>query len=147
MRKIDEKRFIEILENNNKKIFEKFDQIDKRFEQVDERFNQMDKKFDKKIGKLEIKMNENMSKLETKINGNVDKLETKIIDNGCYFEVTYGQKIDAIFEKLQINDETLVKEKQDYERFKKRFEHNDTILASHDIRIHKLEQQVNASNF
>lgn len=122
---MDEKRFIEILENNNKKIFEKFEQIDKKFEKVDERFNDMDKK----------------------INENMEKLEIKIMDNACYFEVTYGQKIDAIFEKLQINDETLVKEKKDYEKFKKRFEHNDIILASHDFRIQKLEQQVNANNF
>ena len=92
-------------------------------------------------------MNEKMDKLETKMNEKMDKLETKIIDNGCYFEVTYGEKIDAIFERLQINDDTSIKEKRDYEKFKKKLEHNDIILASYDFRIQKLEQQVNANNF
>lgn len=127
---MDEKRFVELLEINNKKLINefnsKFEQIDKRFEQIDERFEQVDKKF---------------KNLENKLDREVDRLEVKIMDNNCYFEETYGKKINAMFEKIMMDDE---KNKAEHIEFENYMALNNSKLLSHEVRITKLEKTLNS---
>lgn len=124
---MDEKRFVELLEINNKKLINEFNS---KFEQID-----------KKIEVFGNKVDQRFKNLENKLDREVDRLEVKIMDNNCYFEETYGKKINAMFEKIMMDDE---KNKAEHKEFDNYMALNNSKLLSHDVRITKLEKTVNS---
>ena len=124
---MDEKRFVELLEINNKKLINEFNS---KFEQID-----------KKIEVFGNKVDQRFKNLENKLDREVDRLEVKIMDNSCYFEETYGKKIDAMFEKIMMDDE---KNKAEHKEVENYMELNNSKLLSHEVRITKLEKAVNS---
>ena len=69
------------------------------------------------------------------------KIEEKIIDNNFYFEEKYGKKIDAMFEKIMMDDQKNDKKFDEYENYKAL---NNKRLLSHEVRITNLEKAVNS---
>ena len=114
---MDEKRFEEILVKNlaetenriNKGVDEKIETI------LVKKLTETEKRINKRI-------DDSHRYLEQKINNVQANLEQKIIDNGFYFEHTYGEKISAIFDKLQLNDDLKKIDEKENKRIQKQIE-------------------------
>ena len=152
---MDEKRFVELLEINNKKLINEFNskfeqidgklvQIDSRFEQIDGKLVQIDKRFeqiDRRFEELDNKFDKKINNLECKLDKEIRRLEEKIIDNAFYFEENYGKKIDAMFEKIMMDGE---KNKVEHKEFENYMALTNSKLLSHEVRITELEKTSNS---
>ena len=128
------------MEINNNKLLkvldEKIDRVEKKLDRIEERLDRIEERLDRVEERLD-RVEERLDKVE----GENKTLYEKIVDMGFYFEETYGSKISAIFDKLQLIDE---KQSIQKEKIKKHLNHNDALLMSHDIRITNLEKVVNS---
>lgn len=132
---MDEKKFVEILENNNQKLIEMMDiKVENNNQKLIE---EMDKRMDSKI-------KNNNKQLIEEMNRRFDEMEQKRIDDNFYFEHTYWDKISIIFDKLQLMEEKHELEKAETEKIQQKIENNSAKLMSHDFRISKLEQNINS---
>ena len=169
---MDENRFEEILVKNltetenriNKSVNEKIETIlVKKLTETEERINKriddshkyLEQKIDNVQANLEQKLEDSHKyleqkiddvkvSLEEKINDSHKYLEQKIIDNGFYFEHTYGEKISAIFDKLQLNDDLKKIDEKENKKIQKQIEKNSAELMSHELRISKIEKEINS---
>lgn len=121
---MEEKRFIELMEANNEKLYKV---MDEKIEANNEKISVM----------IDGKIKENNKILDKRF----DQLEKKIIDNNFYFEEKYGKKIDAMFEKIMMDDQKNDKKFDEYENY---MALNNKRLLSHEVRITNLEKAVNS---
>lgn len=149
-----EERFLELLEQTLDKRFDEYDKkMDNRFESYDKKLERMFEENNKKLIALindsaETILaitNKKIDDLDKKIDENYEKLEQKIIDNNFYLERTYGDKIDAMFEKIMMMDKMKYDDHKEIKNLDKRIDYNHTVLGSHDIRITKLEKEAASS--
>ncbi|MBQ3415180.1 MAG: hypothetical protein IJH39_07530 [Clostridia bacterium] len=134
-----EERFEEILKRNNQFLIQEMDKrIDNKIEEKLKKNNQyliqqMNERMDKKFEDFEQKMNKKLEETDRKLNGKL-----------AIFEKEYGEKISAIFDKIQLIDD--IKKNTDYENKKyfERIENHDDLLYSHELRISELEDKVSS---
>jgi len=117
---MDEKRFVEILENNNQNLIKEMDR------------------------RMADKIKDNNKMLIEMMDRRFNEMEQKRIDDNFYFEHTYWDKISIIFDKLQLMEEKHELEKAEAEKIQQKIEHNSAKLMSHDFRISKLEPNINS---
>lgn len=67
-----------LLEQTNEHIYEALKGLNTRFDSMDKKIDKLDNKLETKIDKLEIKLDEKLDKLENKLNEKIDKLDGKI---------------------------------------------------------------------
>lgn len=140
-----DKRFSESEERIKTEIYKKMDENDERLERkIDKKLEYLENKIDENREYLENKIDENREYLENKIDENHKYLEKKIVDNAFYFEHTYGEKISAIFDKLQLNDDLKKIENEENEKIQEQIEKNSAKLMSHELRISALEKKFNS---
>ena len=136
---MDEKKFEEILVKNLTQTEKKMEKImDEKIETV------LVKNLAETENRINSRMDERITTLERKMDQKYDLLEQKIIDNGFYFEHTYGEKISAIFDKLQLNNDLKQIEDAESKQIQKQIENNSAKLFSHEIRISKIEKEINS---
>ena len=165
---MDEKRFIEIIEANNEKLVNLMDEkieanneklvnlIDKKIEANNEKLaNLMDKKIIANNGRIADFMDMNNEALLLKLEKRFVKLEKEIKEvreelkevkievnnNKTYFQETYDQKNNILFQKFELNERFHMLEREELNKYKKE---NDERLNSYDARITNLEKVVNA---
>ena len=154
---MDEKRVVELMEENNEKLYKVMeinnqklvDMMDKNNEKLCELMkinnqklaNMMDEKIEANNEKISIMIDEKIKENNKILDKRFDQLEEKIIDNNFYFEEKYGKKIDAMFEKIMMDDE---KNKAEHKEFENYMALNNSKLLSHEVRITKLEKTVNS---
>lgn len=150
---MDEKRFIEIIEANNEKLV---NLMDEKIEANNEKLaNLMDKKIIANNGRIADFMDMNNEALLLKLDKRFVKLEeeikevreelkevkTEVNNNKTYFEETYDQKNNILFQKFELNERFHMIEREELNKYKKE---NDERLNSYDARITNLEKVVNA---
>ncbi len=117
---MDENKFKELLLENNKILI-----------------NEIDKKTDQKIEKAMQKMNTTM---ENALKESEKRQNSKL----AYLEFTYGEKISAIFDKIQSIEDIMKKQEKENQKYRKSVDRHGDILYSHDFRISKLEDKVSS---
>lgn len=128
---MEEKRFIEILNNNNKNLEE---MVDKKIKDNNVVLEEM---MDRKIKDNNVVLEEMMDR---KIKDNNVIIEEKIRHNYILFEHTYGQKIDALYDKIMLDNQIREKREKEIDEY---IEKNEKKFLSHEFRISKLEEAVN----
>lgn len=121
---MDENKFKELLLENNKILI-----------------NEIDKKTDQKIEKTMKKMNitmeqklENaMQKMNTTMENALKESEKRQNSKLAYLEFTYGEKISAIFDKIQSIEDIMKKQEKENQKYRKSVDHHGDILYSHDF--------------
>lgn len=73
-----------------------------------------------------------------------NELKEKMMHDGFYLEHTLGEKIAGIFDQIMIMSEKITKMEKQLENQEKRFNYNETILGSYDLRITKLENRMSS---
>ena len=164
---MDEKKFEELLLKNNDNLIQK---MDTKFEDMLIKNNEtLMKKMDEKIDKALIKNNEAlMQKMDEKIDEKIDKALSKnnevlmkkikkeinleIIESEkrqnsklAYLEYTYGEKISAIFDKIQSMEEIMIRNEKENQKYREVVDHHSDILYSHDFRISNIEKKVSSN--
>ena len=145
-----EERFEEILIKNNQFLIQEMDKrIDKKIEEKLKKNNQyliqqMNERMDKKFEEFEQRMNQKFEDYEQGISKKLEEADRKLNGKLAIFEKEYGEKISAIFDKIQLIDD--IKKNTDYENQKyfERIENHDDLLYSHELRISELEDKVSS---
>ncbi len=157
---MEEKRFIEIIEANNEKLVNLMDKkveanneklanlIDEKIETNNEKLvNLIDEKFkanNRRTTNLMEMNNEalllKLDKRFEKIEKEIKELKAEVSNNRFYFEDTYDQKSNILFQKVDLNERLHIIERKELDKYKK--ENNDR-LNSYDVRITSLEKVVN----
>ena len=90
------------------------------------------------------KMQNQMTQFEERIDKKIYETERNQNRKLAYFEHVYGEKIMAIFDKLQSIDDIRNLDKEDQEKLKNQIELNSAKIMMHDSRISKLENVFNS---
>ena len=136
---MNENKFKELLLENNKILV---NEIDKKTDQkIEKAMKKMNEAMDQKIGIAMQKMNETMDqKIESALNESEKRQNSKL----AYLEFTYGEKISAIFDKIQSIEDIMKRQEKENQKYRKSVDHHGDILYSHDFRISKLEDKVSS---
>ena len=147
MRKMDTK-FEDMLIKNNETLMQK---MDTKFEDMLIKNNEtlmqkIDEKMDEKIDKALSKNNETlMKKIRKEINFEIIESEKRQNSKLAYLEYTYGEKISAIFDKIQSIEEIMIRNEKENQKYRKSVDHHSDILYSHDFRISSIEKKVSSN--
>ena len=147
IQKMDTK-FEDMLIKNNETLMQKMDEkIDKALIKNNEALMQkMDEKIDEKIDKALSKNNEVlMKKIKKEINLEIIESEKRQNSKLAYLEYTYGEKISAIFDKIQSMEEIMIRNEKENQKYRERVDHHSDILYSHDFRISNIEKKVSSN--
>lgn len=145
---MDEKKFEELLLKNNDNLIQK---MDTKFEDMLIKNNEalmqkMDEKIDEKIDKALSKNNEVlMKKIKKEINLEIIESEKRQNSKLAYLEYTYGEKISAIFDKIQSMEEIMIRNEKENQKYREVVDHHSDILYSHDFRISNIEKKVSSN--
>ena len=141
---MDERKFEELLLKNNDNLIQK---MDIKFEDMLIKNNEtLMKKMDEKIDKALIKNNETlMKKIKKEINLEIIESEKRQNSKLAYLEYTYGEKISAIFDKIQSMEEIMLRNEKENQKYRERVDHHSDILYSHDFRISNIEKKVSSN--
>lgn len=132
---MDENKFKELLLENNKILI---NEIDKKTDQkIEKAMQKMNITMDQKIEKAMKKMNTTM---KNALNESEKRQNSKL----AYLEFTYGEKISAIFDKIQSIEDIMKRQEKENQKYRKSVDHHGDILYSHDFRISKLEDKVSS---
>ena len=132
------------LEKNNKILMREMDKIiDHKIEKNNKvLIQQMEETMDQKIDtSLEKNNKVLMQQMENMINKSEERQNGKL----AYLEFTYGEKISAIFDKIQSIEDMIKENQKQSEKYWKKVDRHDDILYSYDLRISKLEGMVNSN--
>ena len=122
---MDERKFEELLLKNNDNLIQK-----------------MDIKFEDML----IKNNETlMKKIKKEINLEIIESEKRQNSKLAYLEYTYGEKISAIFDKIQSMEEIMIRNEKENQKYREVVDHHSDILYSHDFRISNIEKKVSSN--
>ena len=106
----------------------------------------MDEKIDEKIDKALSKNNEVlMKKIKKEINFEIIESEKRQNSKLAYLEYTYGEKISAIFDKIQSMEEIMIRNEKENQKYREVVDHHSDILYSHDFRISNIEKKVSSN--
>ena len=126
------------INNMLQKIYEGQQEINRKIEKLDTKvevkYNELNDKIEKLDTKVEVKYNElndKIEKLDTKLEEKYTKLNNSIIK----IEVEHGEKLQALFDAFNFNQEKNEKIKKEIKKAKK-------ILDRHDERIYFLERKM-----
>ena len=147
IQKMDTK-FEDMLIKNNETLMQKMDEkIDKALIKNNEALMQkMDEKIDEKIDKALSKNNEVlMKKIKKEINLEIIESEKRQNSKLAYLEYTYGEKISAIFDKIQSMEEIMIRNEKENQKYREVVDHHSDILYSHDFRISNIEKKVSSN--
>ena len=141
---MDERKFEELLLKNNDNLIQK---MDIKFEDMIIKNNEtLMKKMDEKIDKALIKNNETlMKKIKKEINLEIIESEKRQNSKLAYLEYTYGEKISAIFDKIQSMEEIMIRNEKENQKYREVVDHHSDILYSHDFRISNIEKKVSSN--
>jgi len=141
---MDERKFEELLLKNNDNLIQK---MDIKFEDMLIKNNEtLMKKMDEKIDKALIKNNETlMKKIKKEINLEIIESEKRQNSKLAYLEYTYGEKISAIFDKIQSMEEIMIRNEKKNQKYREVVDHHSDILYSHDFRISNIEKKVSSN--
>jgi len=141
---MDERKFEELLLKNNDNLIQK---MDIKFEDMLIKNNEtLMKKMDEKIDKALIKNNETlMKKIKKEINLEIIESEKRQNSKLAYLEYTYGEKISAIFDKIQSMEEIMIRNEKENQKYREVVDHHSDILYSHDFRISNIEKKVSSN--
>lgn len=141
-------KFEDMLIKNNETLMKKMDEkIDKALIKNNETLMQkIDKKIDEKIDKALSKNNEVlMKKIKKEINLEIIESEKRQNSKLAYLEYTYGEKISAIFDKIQSMEEIMIRNEKENQKYREVVDHHSDILYSHDFRISNIEKKVSSN--
>ena len=141
---MDERKFEELLLKNNDNLIQR---MDIKFEDMLIKNNEtLMKKMDEKIDKALIKNNETlMKKIKKEINLEIIESEKRQNSKLAYLEYTYGEKISAIFDKIQSMEEIMIRNEKENQKYREVVDHHSDILYSHDFRISNIEKKVSSN--
>ena len=86
-----------------------------------------------------------MKKIKKEINLEIIESEKRQNSKLAYLEYTYGEKISAIFDKIQSMEEIMLRNEKENQKYRERVDHHSDILYSHDFRISGLEKKVSSN--
>ena len=141
-------KFEDMLIKNNETLMKKMDEkIDKALIKNNETLMQkIDKKMDEKIDNALSKNNETlMKKIKKEINLEIIESEKRQNSKLAYLEYTYGEKISAIFDKIQSMEEIMIRNEKKNQKYREVVDHHSDILYSHDFRISNIEKKVSSN--
>ena len=141
---MDERKFEELLLKNNDNLIQK---MDTKFTGMLSKNNEtLMQKMDEKIDKALIKNNETlMKKIKKEINLEIIESEKRQNSKLAYLEYTYGEKISAIFDKIQSMEEIMIRNEKENQKYREVVDHHSDILYSHDFRISNIEKKVSSN--
>ena len=160
---MDEKKFQELLLKNNDSLMQK---MDTKFEGILSKNNEvlthnMDEKIEdalvKNNDKLMQKMDEKiedvlvnnneilMKKIKQEIKQEIKESEERQNSKLAYLEYTYGEKISAIFDKIQSMEELMKRNEKENQKYRRIVDHHSDILYSQNLRISDLEKKVSSN--
>ena len=122
---MDERKFEELLLKNNDNLIQK-----------------MDTKF---TGMLSKNNETLMKKIKKEINLEIIESEKRQNSKLAYLEYTYGEKISAIFDKIQSMEEIMIRNEKENQKYREVVDHHSDILYSHDFRISNIEKKVSSN--
>ena len=122
---MDERKFEELLLKNNDNLIQK-----------------MDTKF---TGMLSKNNETLMQKIKKEINLEIIESEKRQNSKLAYLEYTYGEKISAIFDKIQSMEEIMIRNEKENQKYREVVDHHSDILYSHDFRISNIEKKVSSN--
>ena len=134
---MNEQKFEELLLKNNEYLLE-----------------QMDQKIDKALIKNNEKLKEDLTGIITKrvttkimfeVKKEIEKSEERQNSKLAYLEYTYGEKISAIFDKIQSMEEIMIRAEREHRRYRKIVDRHSEILYSHDLRISDIERKFDSN--
>ena len=133
---MNEEKFRELLSKNNQDLMQ---EMNKKFEKNNQNLIQeIDKKFEKNNEYL---LQEMDKKLDKRIKESEERQNAKL----AYLEYTYGEKISAIFDKIQSIEDVMKKSEEENQKYKKIIDRHGDILYSYDIKISKLEDKISSN--
>lgn len=133
---MNEEKFRELLSKNNQDLMQ---EMNKKFEKNNQNLIQeIDKKFEKNNEYL---LQEMDKKLDKRIKESEERQNAKL----AYLEYTYGEKISAIFDKIQSIEDGMKKREEENQKYKKIVDRQGDILYSYDIKISKLEDKISSN--
>ena len=122
---MDEKKIKELLLENNEILIQK-----------------MDEKMDEKIENALLKNNEKLIKeVKQELRESEERQNSKL---AC-LEYIYGEKISAIFDKIQSMEEIMIKNEKENQKYRRIVDHHSDVLYSQDLRINDLEKKVSST--
>lgn len=141
---MDERKFEELLLKNNDNLIQK---MDIKFEDMLIKNNEtLMRKMDEKIDNALSKNNETlMKKIKKEINFEIIESEKRQNSKLAYLEYTYGEKISAIFDKIQSMEEIMIRNEKENQKYREVVDHHSDILYSHDFRISNIEKKVSSN--
>lgn len=116
-------RITDFMDMNNEALLLK---LDKRFVKLEKEIKEVRKELKGEIGEVREELKE---------------VKTEVNNNKTYFEETYDQKNNILFQKFELNERFHMIEREELNKYKKE---NDERLNSYDARITNLEKVVNA---
>lgn len=135
-------RIADFMDMNNEALLLK---LDKRFVKLEREIKEVRKELKGEIKEVreELKgeigeVREELKEVKTEVNNNKT---TEVNNNKTYFEETYDQKNNILFQKFELNERFHMIEREELNKYKKE---NDERLNSYDARITNLEKAVNA---
>lgn len=114
---MDEKKFEELLLKNNEYLIKEIDKAKKELKK------ELKKEFKKEIKKSEERQNEKLA----------------------YLEFNYGEKISAIFDKIQSMEEIMKRNEKENQKYRRIVNHHSDILYSHNLRISDIENKFSSN--
>ena len=141
-------KFEDMLIKNNEILMKKMDEkIDKALSKNNETLmKKIDEKMDKKIDKALSKNNDTlMKKIKKEINFEIIESEKRQNSKLAYLEYTYGEKISAIFDKIQSMEELMKRNEKENQKYRRIVDHHSDILYSQNLRISDLEKKVSSN--
>ena len=144
---MEEKKFEELLLKNNQNLIQ---EMDKKFEKNNQILMQeVDKKFKKNnqilIQEVDKKFDKNNQILMQEMDKKIEESEERQNAKLAYLEYTYGEKISAIFDKIQSIEDIMKRNEEENKKYKKAVDRHGDILYSHDFRISKLEDKFSST--
>ena len=129
-------KILNVLENNIDKMQDQIGGMQGKIEGMQDQIGGMQDQ----IGKMQNQMTQFEERIDKKIYETERNQNRKL----AYFEHVYGEKIMAIFDKLQSIDDIRNLDKEDQEKLKNQIELNSAKIMMHDSRISKLENVFNS---
>ena len=159
---MEEKRFQELLLKNNKYLIQEIDErMDQKIKENNEHLIQeMDRRMDQKmkenneylIQEMDERMDQKIKEKNEHLIQEMDRrMDKKLFESErrqnqklAVMEHTYGEKINATFDKILSIEEILLDTRAQSINNQNFLQKHDDVLFSHDFRISKLEKQINS---
>lgn len=127
-------RIADFMDMNNEALLLK---LDKRFVKLEKEIKEVRKELKGEIKEVREELRGEIGEVKEELK----EVKTEVNNNKTYFEETYDQKNNILFQKFELNERFHMIEREELNKYKKE---NDERLNSYDARITNLEKVVNA---